>query len=334
MARQNAASALAAALVVGVFAPILTVVQSIGVCNGMLGDNLPSRADVVQFYQSQGIGAMRIYAPDPETLRALDGTGIDLIMDVGNGDLAALASDPAAAAGWVRDNVLAYPGVRVKYVAAGNEVDGGDTQNILSAMKNLNDALAAAGRGDVKVSTAVKMSVLASSSPPSDGTFKDAYMTDVAQLLKTTGAPLLANVYPYFAKKGDPTIDLSYALFQQSATTVSDNGLTYINLFDAMVDAMHTAMEKVGAAGVPIVVSESGWPSAGGVEASVGNAQAYNQNLINHVGNGTPKRPGPLETYIFAMFNENQKDGDETEKNFGLFNGPDKSPVYPLSFNN
>ncbi|KAE8798789.1 Glucan endo-1,3-beta-glucosidase GIII [Hordeum vulgare] len=67
---------------------------------------------------------------------------------------------------------------------------------------------------------------------------------------------------------GAMRIDLNYALFQQSTTTVSDNGLTYTNLFDAMVDAMYTAMEKAGVLGVPIVVSESGWPSASSVEAS------------------------------------------------------------------
>jgi hypothetical protein len=63
----------------------------------------------------------------------------------------------------------------------------------------------------------------------------------------------------------------------------------------------------------------------------VDNARAYNQGLIDHVGRGTPKRPGPLEAYIFAMFNENQKNGDPTERNFGLFY-PNKSPVYPIRF--
>nr|XP_051228151.1 glucan endo-1,3-beta-glucosidase GII-like isoform X4 [Lolium perenne] len=338
MARQLrcSASALTMALVVGVFASIATEVRSIGVCNGMIGDNLPSRTDVVQFYQSQGIGAMRIYAPDQETLRALDGTGIELIMDVGNDNLAALASGPDAAYAWVRDNVLPHPGVRIKYIAAGNEVPDAGTGSILPAMQNLNGALLAAGRGDIKVTTAVKMSVLASSSPPSEGAFKDAYMTEVARFLASTGAPLLANVYPYFAYIDNPSdIPLSYATFQPGTTTVGDNnGLTYTNLFDAMVDALYTAMEKAGSPAVPIVVSESGWPSDGGVGASIANAQTYNQNLINHVGNGTPKRPGPLEAYIFAMFNENLKEGHETENHFGLFNGPDKSPAYPINFNN
>uniref|UniRef100_A0A0E0D3L6 Glucan endo-1,3-beta-D-glucosidase n=1 Tax=Oryza meridionalis TaxID=40149 RepID=A0A0E0D3L6_9ORYZ len=59
-------------------------------------------------------------------------------------------------------------------------------------------------------------------------------------------------------------------------------------------------------------------------------ARVYNQNLINHVEKGTPKRPVALETYIFTMFDENQK-GDAIGKHFGLFN-PDKSPVYSINF--
>ncbi|KAK8959445.1 hypothetical protein KSP40_PGU017618 [Platanthera guangdongensis] len=71
-----------------------------------------------------------------------------------------------------------------------------------------------------------------------------------------------------------------------------------------------------------LVVSETGWPSAGGGNAStVDNARAYNNNLISHVNEktGMPKRPGnDLEVDIFALFNENLKP-EGTEQNFGIF---------------
>jgi hypothetical protein len=157
-------------------------------------------------------------------------------------------------------------------------------------------------------------------------------MPPIAQYLASTGAPLLANVYPYFTYTGTPGIDLNYALFTSPGTVVQDdNGLQYQNLFDALVDTFYAALDSAGAGSVGIVVSESGWPSAGDTAATTDNAQTYNQKLINHVGQGTPKRPGAIETYIFAMFNENRKNGAETEKHFGLFN-PDQSPAYPISF--
>ena len=142
-------------------------------------------------------------------------------------------------------------------------------------------------------------------------------------------APLLANVYPYFSYIGNKAqIDINYALFTSPGTVVQDGGNAYQNLFDALVNTLYSALESAGAGSVGIVVSESGWPLAGGDAA---NAQTYNQNLINHVGQGTPKRRGAIETYIFAMFNEDRKPGAETEKHFGLFN-PDQSPAYPISF--
>ncbi|KAL5221380.1 hypothetical protein ABZP36_026093 [Zizania latifolia] len=307
---------LAVALVIGAFvSKSIPTVQSIGVCYGVVANNLPSPADVVPLYKSKGITAMRIYKPDAATLRALAGTNIGVIVDAIISELAT----PAAASAWVKSNIQPYEGVNIKYIAVGNEVEGSDTLKILPAMQNLNKALAEAGFGNIKVSTAVKMNVLATSSPPSNGKFGDPSVMDpIVKFLSSNGSPLLANVYPYFAYKDNSgDIDLNFALFQASSATFTDNGKTYKNLFVAMVDAIYSALEKAGASGVPVVVSESGWPSAGGFGASTDNAQKYNQGLIDHVGEGTPKRPDALEAYIFAMFNENLKPGLETEKHFG-----------------
>jgi len=309
----------------------LTGVHAIGVCYGVNGDNLPSASDVVQLYQSNGINQMRIYFPDTNALNALSGSNIGVIMDVPNSDLSSLASDPSAAATWVQSNVQAFPGVNFKYIAVGNEVSGRDTNSILPTMQNVNSALANAGLGNIKVSTAVQSGVT-QGFPPSQGSFSQGYMGPIAQYLQSTGAPLLCNVYPYFSyTENEAQIDLSYALLTSPGTVVQDGGNAYQNLFDALVDTFVSALENAGAGNVGVVVSESGWPSAGGDAATPGNAQTYNQNLINHVGQGTPKRPGSIETYIFAMFNEDQKPGAETERHFGLFN-PDKSPAYPINF--
>ncbi|CAM0885272.1 unnamed protein product [Alopecurus aequalis] len=333
MARQNVASMLVVALIVGAFASVPTSVQSIGVCYGVIGNNLPSRSDVVQLYKSKGINSMRIYFADGQALTALRNSGIGLVMDVGNDQLGNIAASTSNAAAWVQANVQRYQGLTIKYIVAGNEVQGGDTQKIVPAIRNLNAALSAVGLGGIKVSTSIRFDAVANSFPPSSGVFSQSYMMDVARLLASTGAPLLANIYPYFAYRDNPRdISLGYATFQPGTSVRdSNNGLTYTCLFDAMVDAVHAALEKAGAPGVRVVVSESGWPSAGGFGASAGNARTYNQGLIDHVGGGTPKRRDALETYIFAMFNENQKNGDETEKHFGLFN-PDKSPAYAIRF--
>ncbi|KAF8647021.1 hypothetical protein HU200_065538 [Digitaria exilis] len=235
-----------------------------GVCYGMVGDNLPSPGDVVQLYKSNNIKAMRIYSPDHGALDALRGSGIALILDVGSvDDVRRLAGDPSQAVAWVQANVQPYHNdVIIRYIAVGNEVPPGDAAGILvPAMSNVSAALSSAGIDGIKVSTAVRFDVVANTFPPSNGVFAQGYMGDVARYLASTGAPLLANVYPYIAYRDDPRdIALNYATFQPGTTvTDSGNGLTYTNLFDAMVDAVVAALEKAGAGSVGVVVSESGW---------------------------------------------------------------------------
>ncbi|KAK8550684.1 hypothetical protein V6N13_119196 [Hibiscus sabdariffa] len=329
-------------LVLGVFTASLTLtgaIKPIGVCDGRVADNLPPAPDVVGLYTSNGIGKMRLYDPDQATLQALGGTGIELILGVANGDLQSLAT-PTAANAWVQNNILAFsPAVKFLYIAVGNEIKPTepDAQFVLPAMQNVYNALVSAQLGgQIKVSTSVEPSLLGQSFPPSSGSFSatsSPYITPIIAFLANTGAPILVNVYPYYPYIGNPQdIRLDYALFSAPGPVVQDGALSYQNLFDAILDAFYSALETAGGSNVEIVVSETGWPSFGNPAATVENAGTYYQNLINHVVNGTPKRPGqPIETYLFAMFDENQKGGTETERHFGLFS-PDKQPKYNLIF--
>ncbi|TVU22883.1 hypothetical protein EJB05_32604 [Eragrostis curvula] len=344
MARQQVASMLAVALIVGaIFGSVPTAVQSMGVCYGPLGSNLPSSSQVVELCKSVGIQGMRIYGPHKPTLDAMRNSGLGLLLDVGNDKVCELAASPCSAAAFVRDYVVPYyPAVDIRHIAVGNELNGCATDCIAPAMRNVHAALADAGlTGAIKVSTSVNYyTVVRDAFPPSSAAFARPYMADVARFLETTGAQLLANVFPYFAYAGNPggAISLGFATFRPGAATVTDpgNGLTYRNLFDAMVDGVYAALDKAGAPNVSVVVSGSGWPSAGGFGASLENARDYNQRLINHTHGkdgpqGTPRRPGRMETYVFSMFNEDLKMGDPTARHFGLFYA-NEEPVYPINF--
>ncbi|KAK7816037.1 glucan endo-1 [Quercus suber] len=315
-----------------------TPAQSIGVNYGTVADNLPPATDVITLYTTNGIGKMRIFDPNQATLQALKGSNIEVIVGVVNNDLQGLATSPATANTWVQTNIIPYPDVKISYIAAGNEIKPSDplAQYVGPAIQNLNNAITASNL-QIKVSTVIDMSLLGNSSPPSAGSFSDSassYINAIVSILVSTNAPLLANVYPYIAYTSDPTnIKLEYALFTSPGVVVQDGNLGYQNLFDAILDSLYSALEKIGGANLTVIVTESGWPSDGdsGVAATVNNAGTYYKNLISHVKNGTPKKPGPLETYLFAMFDEDQKGPAETEKHFGLFS-PTKEPKYQLTF--
>ncbi|TMW88217.1 hypothetical protein EJD97_018898 [Solanum chilense] len=331
-------SLLASLLLVGLLIQI-TGAQPIGVCYGKIANNLPSDQDVIKLYNSNNIKKMRIYFPETNVFNALKGSNIEIILDVPNQDLEALAT-PSNANGWIQDNIRNhFPDVKFKYIAVGNEVDPGRdsgkyAQFVVPAMENIYNALSSAGlQNQIKVSTATYLGLLTNTYPPRDSIFRDEYksfINPIIGFLSRHNLPLLANIYPYFGH-ADDNVPLPYALFKQQG--LNDAG--YQNLFDALVDSMYFATEKLGGQNVEIIVSESGWPSEGHPSATLENARTYYTSLINHVkgGAGTPKKPGrTIETYLFAMFDENRKDGKPSEQHFGLFY-PDQRPKYQLNFN-
>ena len=127
--------------------------QSVGVCYGQIANDLSPPAEVINMYKANGIERMRIFHPNSETLEALRGSNIELIIGVYNDDIENLANNAATANDWVQKNIKAYlPDVRFRYISVGNEIKPNDpmASHVLLAMQNIHASLASE---EIKVST-------------------------------------------------------------------------------------------------------------------------------------------------------------------------------------
>ncbi|KAJ4981476.1 hypothetical protein NE237_032313 [Protea cynaroides] len=253
---------------------------TVGVCYGIKSNILRSPKEVVDLYKSKNITKMTLWSK-PSYSR----------------DVQQLASNNITALYWINDNVTNYwPSVKLWHPVS---PDGSNAQFVLPAMQYIYNAIMASGLQDqIKVSTDISTKPLGTSYPPSEGALRDdvpSFIDPNVLFLEKKGSPLLARI---------GTTNISYSLFTSQSVVVQDGNLEYQNLFDSMVDTLYSALEMV----VEIVVSEIGWPSTRRIVATTENARTYISNLIQHVKDGTPKRPGKaIETYVFSMFDENTK---------------------------
>ncbi|XP_021755682.1 glucan endo-1,3-beta-glucosidase 14-like [Chenopodium quinoa] len=317
----------------------------IGINYGRIANNLPTPDKVVQLLKQQGITRVKLYDSDASVLKAFSGSKIAVTVALPNEKLAEAAGSQSFTDSWVQTNILPYhPSSNIIAIAVGNEAnaDSKVTSYVVPAMNNVYATLQKNSlANDIKISSPISYSVLQSSYPASSGSFKqelmDPFIKPMLEFLKKTKSYMMVNAYPFFAysaNSGD--ISLDYALFRPNSGNVdSGNGLKYNSLFEAQLDAVYAAMDALKFNDLKIVVTETGWPSKGDeneIGASSQNAAAYNGNLIKRVltGGGTPLRPKiPLDVYLFALFNENQKPGPTSERNYGLFY-PTEQKVYDV----
>ncbi|CAN6719130.1 unnamed protein product [Malus baccata var. baccata] len=109
-------------------------------------------------------------------------------------------------------------------------------------MRNIEKAISLAGLAkQIKISTAIDTGALGEAYPPSNGSFNS----------------------------NARDIRLDYAIFTSPSIVVQDGKFGY----DTILDGVYAALEKVGGGSLEIVASETGWPSAGGMETTIDNAK-------------------------------------------------------------
>ncbi|XP_051115457.1 glucan endo-1,3-beta-glucosidase 6-like [Andrographis paniculata] len=302
---------------------------------------------VVRMLRENGIQKVKLFDADYDTLKALGGTGIEVMVGIPNDMLSDLASNPKAAEKWVSQNVsqhLRDNKVIIRYVAVGNEpfletYNGSFLKTTFPALRNVQEALTRANlRDQVKVTVPLNADVYTSaSSLPSGGDFRaniHDYMLPIVQLLNDNQAPFTVNIYPFISLYTDSNFPVEYAFFDGNATPVNDGGTSYYNMFDANHDTLVWALQKNGFGNLPIIVGEIGWPTDGDQNANLQYAQRFNQGFMTHIagGRGTPMRPGPINAYLFSLIDEDEKSiqPGNFERHWGIFSY-DGQPKYALN---
>ncbi|KAH6767690.1 O-Glycosyl hydrolases family 17 protein [Perilla frutescens var. hirtella] len=309
----------------------------VGINIGTDVTNLPSAANIVAILKAQQITHVRLFNADAHMLNALSNTGIEVMVSVTNEELLGIGRSPSTAAAWINQHIAAYvPATNITAIAVGSEVITSipNIAPVLApAMNYLYKALVAANMNYlIKVSTPHSMGVIPRPFPPSSASFNTSWnsiMYQILQFLRNTNSFYMLNAYPYYEYvKSNGIFPLEYALFEPLSTAkqiVDPNTLFHYNsMFDALVDATYNSIAALNFSGIPIVVTETGWPWSGGAsepDATTENAETYNNNLITRVLNdtGPPSQLSiPIHTYIYELFDEDKRPGLVSERNWGV----------------
>ncbi|CAK9182184.1 unnamed protein product [Ilex paraguariensis] len=319
------------------FGSALVVVESaIGVNWGTVSLHKLSPSTVVDLLRENNIKKVKLFDADPGALRALMGSGIEVMVGIPNELLAVLSTSTTASDLWVGQNVSRFmgkAGVNIKYIAVGNEpflttYSGQFQSYIIPALMNLQQSLARGNlEGTVKLVVPCNADAY-ESSLPSQGAFRPELtqiMTQLVSFLNSNDSPFVVNIYPFLSLYGNTDFPQDYAFFEGTNHPVADGTNVYYNAFDGNFDTLVAALSKIGYGQMPIVIGEVGWPTDGAISANLTAAKAFNQGLIYHIlsNKGTPLRPAvpPMDIYLFSLLDEGAKNvlPGTFERHWGIF---------------
>lgn len=270
--------------------------------------------DALKILKSQGVRKIKTWSINSDWLYQVETVygkhNVEVTVAIPNSDLWKMYNDQKYIK-WVLQELKRYQGI-IKLVAIGNEPFHEENRalampHLLSAFNSMVKLLNENGLQEhMKVTIPFSAVVLTNTYPIDNTVFHPDIietMKEVTAIMKNTGSVFSINIYTYFAYTGDNKISLNFALGKENS------------LFEAMLSGCRVALNKIGANLVPIIVGETGWPSNGGPKGTtIENARIYTQHILDFA-----KRSDLAKTiYIFEAFDESEKNGLETERNFGI----------------
>ncbi|KAL4556913.1 hypothetical protein LXL04_035079 [Taraxacum kok-saghyz] len=286
----------------------------------------PPPEEVASTLRSLKITAVRLPVAEPSVIRAFFYTNISIFLSIPNSLLHSISTNRSAASLWLYNHVVPfYPRALITAISVGTNVlaDGNASSAdiLLRAVRNVHQSLVDLGIRKITVSTTFSfVNIMMTSFPPSSAEFEEptnnVILKPLLEFLAETNSSFFVNLYPYFVYKMHPEIPIGFALFQEQAYNFRDDeitGVRYRNLFDLMVDAVIAALTISGHENIPVVVTETGWPSwdsdsSNDLEARPIYAEMYLRGLVYHLqsGRGTPlRKEGVTEAYIYEVFDTN-----------------------------
>uniref|UniRef100_A0A7N0UX98 Glucan endo-1,3-beta-D-glucosidase n=1 Tax=Kalanchoe fedtschenkoi TaxID=63787 RepID=A0A7N0UX98_KALFE len=235
---------------------------------GFTYNTSPSTSEyVARFVESANISAVRLLDANPDVIRSFSSTNVSLLVTIPNSMVPEIGANRSNAVAWIYQNVVPYyPRARISAISVGNNFETfSDIHLLLPAIKNIHNSLHEIGIQNISVSTTFYFYTMITDISPSCARLRSPadylVITPVLQFLEQTKSSLFIDMYPYDAWRLNPEIPIEFALFQNLTWELS--GFPYSNLFDMMVDAVHSAMAASGHQSIPIIVTGTGWPSSG-----------------------------------------------------------------------
>ncbi|XP_059626434.1 glucan endo-1,3-beta-glucosidase 9 [Cornus florida] len=331
---------LTLALLLAISSSLSFRVRAIGVIWGTTDSHPLPPPQVVELLKSNKITKVKLFDADPLVLQSLSGSNIYVAVGIPNSMLRLLNSSKKAAESWVHDNLTRYSSnaggaVRIEYIAVGDEpfLQSYGEQFypfVVGAVINIQAALIRAKlANNVKVVVPCSSDTFQSESGlPSKGHFRSDVNRTMIQLLtflSKNRSPFFVNISPFLSYHQNRNISLSFALFEETAHHRNDSHRTYKNSFDLSYDTLVTALYTAGFPEMDIVIGQIGWPTDGATNATPSIAAKFMKGLMDHLHSksGTPLRPRkfPIETYIFSLLDEDQRNttAGSFERHWGVF---------------